>query len=131
MLTVDCLVGETLRIGRDIAIQLTGRVDAILYVFIDASVRHELGGVGGFHASAPSGIQRRAHVLALHDGEVLTIGPVVVAVVAVRLRIPGASVLREVRLHLTAPPSLTLERRSQIRPSNRRRRPLGERPCSY
>lgn len=122
MAVLDCMVGEAFRIGRDIDVHLTGRVDTTLYVFIDAATRHELGGVGGFHASAPSGIRRCAHVLALGDGDAFLVGPVAIAVEAVRLQIPGARALREVRLHITAPAPLTLVRRPLARPRHAVRR---------
>ena len=67
MTAFDCSLRESLQVGRDIRLQITGRVDEVLYVFIDAAARHELGGVGGFHASAPLGIGRTAHVLALRE----------------------------------------------------------------
>lgn len=58
MARIDCTLGEFFQIGREIRIHLTGRVGEVLYIFIDAATRHELGGVDGFHASAPSGIRR-------------------------------------------------------------------------
>ncbi|MFZ5637049.1 MAG: hypothetical protein ACOY82_10765 [Pseudomonadota bacterium] len=109
MPVIDCTMGESLRIGGDIRLHLTGRVDEMLYVFIDAAARHELDGVGGFHASAPSGIRRNAHVLALRNGASFAIGDVRVAVEAVRLRIAGAHPLRDVRLHLASPVRITRE----------------------
>lgn len=121
----DCTVGESLLIGRDICLRLTGRVDATLYVFIDAAARHELGGVGGFHASAPSGIRRCAHVLALHDCESFSIGPVGITVEAVRLQIPGVRALREVRLCIDLPSLLTVVRQSPPRPRRHAHRLAG------
>lgn len=100
MSVFDCSLRESLRIGRDIRVHLTGRVDDVLYLFIDAAAQHEIGGVGGFHASAPSGIRRTAHVLAMRDGESFTIGAARVHVEAVSLRIRGAHALREVRLRV-------------------------------
>ena len=113
---LDCSLLETLRIGRDIRIQPTGRVDDVLYVYIDASVRHDLGGVGGFRASAPSGIGRMAHVLALRDGDGFTIGPTTVIVEAVRLRIPGATALRDIRLQVSPPRVLAIVREQHRHP---------------
>lgn len=110
MTVFDCSLHESLRIGKDIRIHLTGRVDDVLYLFIDAAARHELGGVGGFHASAPSGIWRTAHVLAVCDGESFTIGVVRITVDAVHLRIPGAHALREVRLCIESPVLLKITR---------------------
>lgn len=121
----DCIVGESLRIGSDIRLLLTGRVDAMLYVFIDAASRHELAGVGGFHASAPSGIQRRAHVLALRDDESFSIGSVEITVEAVRLRIPGARALREVRLCIAPSSPLIIVRQAPLRPRRRTHRLAG------
>ena len=115
----DCTVGESLRIGGDIRLNLTGRVDEMLYVFIDAAARHELGGFGGFHASAPCGIRRRAHVLALRDGDVFSIGPAEIAVESVRLRIPGMRALREVRLCIAPSSPLIIVRQAPPRPRRR------------
>lgn len=115
MSVLDCSLRESLRIGKDIRVHLTGRVDDVLYLFIDAAARHELGGVGGFHASAPSGIWRTAHVLALCNRETFTIGVARITVEAVRLRIPGAHALREVRLRIEAPIVLKIAREAPLR----------------
>ncbi len=117
----DCTLGESLRIDSGIRLHLTGRVDAILYLFIDAAAKYELGGVGGFHASAPSGMRRCAHVLALQDGESFCIGPVGVAVEAVRLQIPGARALRDVRLRIDLPVPVRIVREAPLRPRRRLR----------
>ncbi len=119
MPVIDCSVGESFRIGGDIRLHLTGRADEMLYVFIDAAARHELGGFGGFHASAPCGIRRRAHVLALRDDESFSIGPAEIAVEAVCLRIPGVRTLREVRLRIVLLSPLIIVREA---PSRRRTR---------
>ena len=121
----DCSLHESLRIGKDIRIHLTGRVDDVLYIFIDAAARHELGGVGGFHASAPSGIWRTAHVLAVCDGESFTIGVVRITVDAVRLRIPGARALREVRLRVESPDLLRITREAAPRAKHSQRLAYG------
>lgn len=115
----DCSLGESLRVGSDIRLYLNGRNGDTLYVFIDAAARHELGGVGGFHASAPSGIRRRAHILALCDGESFSIGPAGIEVETVRLRIPGVRVLREVRLHIALSSPLVVVREAPLRPRRR------------
>ena len=112
MTVFDCSLRESFQVGRDIRLQITGRVDEVLYVFIDTAARHELGGVGGFHASAPSGIGRIAHVLALRDADCFTIGQVSITIEAVRLRIPDAQALRQVRLRIdmdTTPVQVTRE----------------------
>jgi hypothetical protein len=114
----DCAVGESLRLGSDIRLNLTGRDGDTLYVFIDAASHHALGGAGGFHASAPCGIRRRAHVLALRDDASFSIGPVDITVEAVRLRIPGASALRDVRLYIASSSPRIIVRQA---PSRRRR----------
>jgi hypothetical protein len=106
MSVFDCSLHESFHIGRDIRVHLTGRVDDMLYVFIDAAARHELGGVDGFHASAPSGMRRTAHVLAMRDADAFTIGDVRITVDAVRLQITGAYALRAVRLRIEAPSDL-------------------------
>lgn len=128
---LDCSLLETLRVGRDTRIQPTGRVDDVLYVYIDASVRHELGGADGFRASAPSGIGRMAHVLALRDGEEFTIGPMIVIVEAVRVRIPGATALRDIRLRVSPPSALAMVREPHRRPRTKGHRPTewGRTPC--
>lgn len=121
----DCTVGESLQFGADIRLNLTGRDGETLYVFIDAASRHELGGVGGFHASAPSGIRRRAHILALRDGETFSIGPVGIIVEAVQLRMENARALREVRLQIDSPSPLTVVRQAPHRPRQRAHRRAG------
>ena len=128
---LHCSLLETLRIGRDTRIQPTGRFDDVLYVYIDASVRHELGGADGFRASAPSGIGRMAHVLALRDGERFTIGPTAVLVEAVRLWIPGATALRDIRLHVSPPRVLAIVREPprRLRAKGHRSTEWGRTPC--
>ena len=117
MTVFDCALLESLCIGKDIRLHLTVYVDGLLYVFIDARARHALDGVGGYHASAPSGIGRIAHVLALRDADTFVIGPVRIVVEAVRLRIAGADVLRAVRLRIDAPASLRIVRETPLRPA--------------
>ena len=128
---LDCSLLETIRIGRDTRIQPTGRVDDVLYLYIDASVRHELGGMDGFRASAPSGIGRMAHVLALRDREGFTIGPTAVIVESVCLRIPGATALRDIRLHVSPPRVLAIIREPHRRPRTKGHRSTewGRSPC--
>ena len=101
----DCIIGESLIFGDDIRIQLSGRSDGQLYVFIDASRLHKLEGSDGFHASAPCGHRHRAHILALRDGDKFEIGPVCGQVESVRVDLPGAQALRDVRLRIHAPMS--------------------------
>lgn len=120
---LDCTLLESITIGRDTRLHLTGRIDDVLYVYLDASVRHDLGGVDGFHASAPSGIGRAAHVLALRDEDTFTIGPTTIAVQAVCLRIDGAQALRDIRLSISPPKVLRIvrtppPRRSISRPAH-------------
>ena len=111
MTVIDCVLQESLRVERGIRVQITGRYEDMLYLFIDADARQELVGVDGFHASAPSGIRRIAHVLALRDGESFAIGAVQLTVEAVRLRIAGAHPLRDVRLCITSPARISREAR--------------------
>lgn len=125
MPVIDCSLRESLRIGREIRVHLTGRVDGVLYIFIDAIARHELGGVGGFHASAPSGIGRCAHVLALRDGDAFTIGVIGITVEAVHLQIVGADALRDVRLRIDIPTPLRIVRESPLRRPRRVQRLVG------
>lgn len=107
---LDCALLESITIGRDTRLHLTGRIDDVLYIYLDASVRHDLGGVDGFHASAPSGVGRVAHVLALRDGDAFTVGPTTIAVQAVCLRIDGAQALRDIRLRIDPPKVLRIVR---------------------
>jgi hypothetical protein len=121
MTMFDCALQESLCIGKDIRLNLTGRVDGLLYVFIDAAARHAIEGVCGFNASAPSGIDRIAHVLALHDAETFCIGPARITVEAVHLRIAGANALRDVRLQINAPEPLRVVRKAPLRPARPQR----------
>jgi hypothetical protein len=114
MAVIDCVLHESLQVERGIRVQITGRFDDMLYLFIDAEARHELAGVEGFHASAPSGIRRIAHVLALRDGQSFDIGGVQVAVEAVRLLIAGAHPLRDVRLRIASPARIAREARPRL-----------------
>jgi hypothetical protein len=103
MTIINCSVGERLHFGDDICIQLTGRIDDMLYVFIDAKRCHGLDGGDGFHASALCRGGYRVHVLALRDYDEFAIGPVCIKVVRVRVDLPGAQALRDVRLRIDAP----------------------------
>lgn len=100
---IDCNVGDSLHFGDDIRIQLTGRVEGQLYVFIDAKRCHALEGGDGFHASALCRDGHRAHILALRDHGQFAIGPVRVQVERVRVHLPGVQALRDVRLRVDAP----------------------------
>lgn len=110
MAVIDCILRESLRVERGIRVQVTGRCGDMLYLFIDADARHELRGVGGFHASAPSGIRRVAHVLALRDGDSFSIGAVWISVESAHLRIEGAYALRDVRLRIVSPTRIVREK---------------------
>ncbi len=101
--THDCTIGESLIFGDDIRIVLSGRVDAQLYVFIEAHRLHKLKVSDGFHASAPYGRGHRGHVIALRDGDKVGIGPVWIEVESVRVELNGAQALRDVRLRIQAP----------------------------
>jgi len=125
MPVIDCLVGESLQFGTDIRFNLTGRDGDTLHAFIDAASRHDLGGVGGFHACAPVGIRRRAHVVALGDGDSFSIGPVEITVEAVCLCIPGVRALRELRLRIDLSPMLAIERHASLRRRRRLHRLVG------
>jgi hypothetical protein len=117
----DCSVGDSLHFGDEIRIQLTGRVDGLLYVFVDAKRCHALAGGNGFRASALCGEGHRAHVLALGDGDGFSIGPVRVEVAQVRIELPVVQVLRDVRLRIEAPMPCVLSRpeRPKHRPHRR------------
>lgn len=125
--THDCIIGESLIFGDDIRIQLTGRADGQLYVFIDASRLHKLEGSDGFHASAPCGHRHRAHILALRDGDKFGIGPICVQVESVRVDLSGAQALRDVRLRIQAPMSFARNLPERLR-RRLRQRVEGE-PC--
>jgi hypothetical protein len=132
MPVLDCALREAITIGRDTRLHLTGRIDDVLYVYLDASVRHDLGGVDGFHASAPSGVGQLAHVLALRDGDTFTIGPTTITVQAVCLRIEGAQALRDIRLRIDPPKVLRIVRTPppRCRKSKPARAPdIGRLPC--
>ena len=124
---LDCTIGESLISGDDIRIQLTGRADGQLYLFIDASRLHKLEGSDGFHASAPCGHRHRAHILALRDGDKFCIGPVCVQVESVCVDLPGAQVLRDVRLRIEAP--IPFVRNIPERLRRRLRRRVEGKPC--
>lgn len=100
---IDCTVGDSLHFGDDIRVQLTGRVDGMLDVFMDTKRTHALEGGDGFHASALCRGGHRAHILALCDHDQFAIGPVRVQVERVRVDLPGAQVLRDIRLRIHAP----------------------------
>jgi hypothetical protein len=104
---IDCSVGDSLHFGDDIRVQLTGRIGSLLHVFIDAKRSHALEGSDGFHASALCRGGYRAHVLALCDHDQFAIGPVRVQVESVRVDLPGVQALRDVRLRINAPMSIT------------------------
>jgi len=115
MLVIDCALGESLLLGQDIRLGVTGRVHTKLYVFIDAASQHRLSAAGVFHKSARLGIRRRAHVLGLHDGESFSIGPVGITIDNVGLRLPGARALREVRMRIDPPASMSVVRQAPCR----------------
>ncbi len=117
---IDCSVGDSLHFGDDIRIQLTGRVDGMLYLFIDAKRSHALVGGEGFHASALCRGGHRAHVLALCDGDGFAIGPVVLRFEDVRWRIPGVRALRDIHLHFHVPDALLIRRSAPARVRARR-----------
>ncbi len=132
MPVVDCTLREVLRLGRGIHVHLTARVDDALYIYIDAASKHVLGGGGGFCASASSGIGRCAHVLMLCDGQSFTIGSFGITIEAVRLHIPGAVPLRDVRLWVEASTTpLCIGRKSPPRPRRPMRRGAEEVSCWF
>lgn len=101
--TIDCAAGEELRFGEDVRLKITGRSGDLLYVFIDAARVLELNGHDGFHATARCGRDRRAHVLALSDGDRFAVGPIRVHVECVQIVLLGAQALRDVRLRIETP----------------------------
>jgi len=103
MIEIDCAIGEELRFGDALRVWLTGRVDAVLYVMIEASTADALEACVGFRASAPYRHGRVAHVLALRAEDRIAIGAIEIAVEATRLRLSGARALRDVRLRVRAP----------------------------
>jgi hypothetical protein len=107
---IDCSIGEKLSFGDGIRIQLTGRIEDILYVYIDAASAHELEGGDGFDASAPCRSGYDAHVLALRNHDNFEIGPVRVEIADVRIDIDGAQALRDVRLRIHTPKAMACVR---------------------
>lgn len=118
---IDCAVGDSLHFGGDIRIQLTGRIDTMLYVFIDAKRSHALEGNDGFHASALCRGGYRAHVLAMCDHDEFLIGPVRVRVESIRIDLLGAQALRDVRLCIDAPMPFLRTRPECVRHRERQR----------
>ncbi len=118
---IDCTVGDCLHFGDDIRVQLTGRIDSLLYVFIDAKRSQSLEGSDGFHASALCRGGHRAHVLALCDYDEFVIGPVRFRVESVRVDLPGVQVLRDVRLRIHAPMPIVRTRPECVRHRERQR----------
>jgi hypothetical protein len=112
---IDCSIGEKLSFGDDIRIGLTGRIDDMLYVYIDAATAHVLEGGDGFHASAPCRSGYSAHVLALRNHDSFEIGPVRVEIADVRIDIDGAQALRDVRLQVYAPQTMACVRHRCVR----------------
>jgi hypothetical protein len=124
---IDCTVGDSLHFGDDIRIQLTGRIDSLLYIFIDAKRSHALEGSDGFHASALCRGGHRAHVLAMCDHDEFAIGPVRVRVECVRVTLTGAQALRDVCLRIDAP--MPFARTTLARVSLRQRRHVEGASC--
>ncbi len=124
---IDCNVGDCLHFGDDIRVQLTGRIDNLLYVFIDAKRSHALEGIDGFHASALCRGGHRAHVLALCGHDEFVIGPVRVRVESIRVDLQWAQALRDVRLCIEAP--LPFVRTTPARAPHRQRREVEGASC--
>ena len=112
---IDCSVGDSLHFGDDIRVRLTGRIGGMLYVYIDAKQSHALEGSDGFHASALCRGGYRADLLALCDHGQFTIGTVRVHVDSVRVDLPGAQALRDVRLRIDAPMPFTRTTPAHVR----------------
>jgi hypothetical protein len=112
---IDCSIGEKLNFGDDIRISLTGRIDEVLYVYIDAASAHELEAGDGFHASAPCRIGYSSHVLALRSHDSFQIGPVRVQIADVLIYIDGAQALRDVRLRVHTPKAMACVRHRYAR----------------
>jgi hypothetical protein len=100
---IDCAVGERIVFDDRIDILLTGCIDGVLYVFIDAHRKHALSPGDGFHASAPCRGGHRGHVLALCHRACFAIGPVTITFEATHLTLEGAVPLRPIRLYVDAP----------------------------
>ena len=103
MQQVQCRVGDAFWIGKDTRIQLTGRIDDTLYLFVDAPASQWLDAVDGFHASAPDARGRVSHVFALCDGQGFTLGQTTLRFEDKRLGLDGATALRDVVLWIDAP----------------------------
>ncbi len=120
--SIDCAIGEKLSFGDDIRIGLTGRIDDVLYVYIDAASAHALEGGDGFHASAPCRLGYHAHVLVLRNHDSFEIGPVRIEIADVRIDIDGAQALRDVRLRIDAPKAMAWVRHRCVRDADGDRR---------
>jgi hypothetical protein len=120
MQQLQCRVGEAFWIGKNTRIQLTGRIDETLYLFVDAPASQWLDAVDGFHASAPGACGRVvSHVFALCDGQGFTLAPISLRFEDKRLDLPGATALRDVVLWIDAPMHQTVVRESRLRPKTR------------
>lgn len=109
---VDCRVGERLWFDEDICLHLTGRLDDVLFVFIDAARRHAFDTDAKFHASASCRRKRTGHVAAIRMSERVSIGPITVRVENPCVRLSGARPLRDVRLVVLAPTGFSRMRNS-------------------
>jgi hypothetical protein len=112
---IDCSVGDSLHFGDDIRVRLTGRIGGLLNVFICANRSHAPEGSDGFHASALCRGGYRADVLALCDHDQFAIGTVCVQVDSVRVDLPGAQAMRDVRLRIDAPMPFTRTTPAHVR----------------
>lgn len=115
MPVVHCAIGEGVRAGDAIQIHVTGRLDDVLYLFVEAAWGQPVEAGPGFHASAPCGFGWNAHVMALRDDDRFEVGPVSVRVEDLRARASLAQPLRDVRLHLQAPDAMALVHIPRVR----------------
>jgi hypothetical protein len=95
--------GDSVWIGADVRVQMTGLVDELVYLYLEAPCTHPLNGAEGFHLGAQCDDGICGHLLALLDRQLVCGGPVVLWFEDARWRIPGVRALRGIHLHLHPP----------------------------
>jgi hypothetical protein len=116
MQQLQCRVGEAFWIGDGTRIHITGWIDEMLYLFVEAPVSQLLDAVDGFHASAPGARGRVvSHVFALCDGQGFTLGRISLRFEDKRLDLQWATALRDVVLWIDAPMNQAVVREPRIR----------------
>jgi hypothetical protein len=112
---IACAPGDVFWIGPDVRVHLTGLVDDVVYLYLEAPCTHPLTGADGFHASAQCDDGICGHVLALLDGQQVCIGPVALRFEDAHWRVPGVQALRGIHLHIHTPDALPIRRSALMR----------------